>query len=109
MSDEYGFQVVIIGIPSKAQVYKSFKEISHYENDDHARLVALSAIQNGFSFDTPDKIISKLSSKFNFQYVSLLEVFRKSRSKKLYYYIDNHWSYIGQKTASDYIKKQLNL
>ena len=109
LSEEYGFKVIIVGIPSKAQVYKSFKEINHYENDAHARLIALSAIHKGFSFDTPDKLISKLSSKYSFEYVSLLDHFRINSSKKLYYYIDDHWSHIGQKIASDHIKKQLNL
>ena len=90
LSEEYGFKVIIVGIPSKAQVYKSFKEINHYENDAHARLIALSAINKGFSFDTPDKLISKLSSKYSFEYVSLLDHFRINSSKKLYYYIDDH-------------------
>jgi len=109
MSDKYGFEVIVVGIPSKAQVYKSFKEITHYENDNKARLVALDAINNGFDFDRPDKVVKKLSNKFDFQYISLLNHFRRHSSEKIYYFIDSHWNYKGQELAanlvSDFILK----
>lgn len=108
MSKEYGFKVSIVGIPSKSQVYKSFKEITHYESDKTSRDLALFSIKQGFDFDRPDKLINQLSQKFNFQYISLLSNFRDQSFRKLYYYVDSHWTYIGQKIASDFVSDNLN-
>lgn len=107
MSEIYDFRVVILGIPSKAQVYKSFKEITHYENDKNAKPLSVLAIKDGFNFDRPDKILSQISKKFNFQYISLLNHFRSKDSHNIYYYIDSHWTSIGQKMAYDLVTDNL--
>jgi hypothetical protein len=100
--------VYVVGIPSKAQVYKSFHEVSAFSVDKRSKPFALKVIRGGYSFDHPDRMLRDLTEKAGLTYISLLPVFRKNSQQPLYYQIDVHWTAVGQKLAADYIFAKLN-
>jgi len=106
LSQDHKFSVLVVGVPSKAQVRQSFKEISGYELDPEAKDRSLGLLSGGnFSFDNPDKVLKDLVHDFGFKYLSLLTLFRQneSNSKRLYGYIDAHWNEEGQSIAAQQI------
>lgn len=89
-----------MGIPSKAQVLRSFKESVHFGNDKEAVSFAKDTLKTNFSFDLPDTRLKKISSEFGFEYVSLLSEYRKlNYQEPPFYYLDSHWNKEGQLLA----------
>ena len=99
--------IYIVGIPSKAQVYKSFHEVSAFSVDKRSKAFALKVIRGGYSFDHPDQVLRNLTAKAGLTYISLLPLFRKNSAQPLYYQIDVHWTAVGQEIAADYIFDKL--
>lgn len=93
-------KLIVVGIPSKAQVLKSAREINNFANDPLAASF-FQGLQQHIQFETPNKILAELCEKEAIPYVALLPVFRSNLDKKLYYHFDDHWTYIGQKIAAD--------
>lgn len=100
---EKGIKIYLVGIPSKAQVYQAFHEISNFSLDDNSRNYALETIKTGYSFARPDQIAHALAAKNGLEYISLLPLFRANRNRNIYYQIDSHWTAQGQKLAADYL------
>lgn len=98
-----GFRVVVVGLPSKAQVYRSLHEVAHADTEKRFASYARETIKRGLSFDRPDQVAGDLARKNGLPYVSLLNEFRRNGDKKLYYYLDMHWTAQGQAVAADYI------
>lgn len=102
MLEAKGIQFVVVGIPSKAQVIKSVRDITSY-NEDKKADDFFAKVENDLDFDRPDKLLESLCKKNEIQYISLLNNFRQNSDQKLYYKFDPHWTYIGQKVAADYV------
>lgn len=104
--EQQNIKVIVVGIPSKAQVMKSVREISNYEQDKKA-VEFFNKVKNDLDFDRPDKILADLCMKNGLPYFSLLKSFRKEQGKKLYYHFDVHWTYIGQEVAAKEVIPQV--
>lgn len=107
--EEKNIKFVIVGIPSKAQVMKSVREISNFDSDKKGTEF-FSKVKNDLDFDKPDQILKELCVQNHIPYISLLKPFREQQhNKKLFYHFDAHWNYIGQETAVNqvlpYLKK----
>ena len=99
-------KLVVVGIPSKAQVIKSLREISNFEADKGA--VAFSnSLLSKINFDTPDKLLADFCTQNNIPYFSLLPTFRKNAENEIYYHFDSHWNWRGQKIAAQAVYKWL--
>ncbi|HQS83377.1 MAG: hypothetical protein B7Y25_00155 [Alphaproteobacteria bacterium 16-39-46] len=99
-------ELVVVGIPSKAQVIKSLREISNFEADRGA--VAFSnSLLSKINFDTPDKLLADFCTQNNIPYFSLLPTFRKNAENEIYYHFDSHWNWRGQKIAAKAVFKWL--
>lgn len=109
LSKREGFDLYVVGIPSKAQVKQSFREISGFHEDSRAKEYALNAIKSGVDFDGPDKELNKICLDLGIPYITLLEKLRGSGIKDLYYQIDLHWGPSGQAIATDVLIDRLNL
>ena len=101
LASRKGLAVVVLGIPSKAQVHRSFYEISGFATDSRARQTALRVIRQGYSFDRPDMLAAGLARKHGLPYLSLLAPFRQAAGRPLYYQIDPHWTTEGQRLAAE--------
>jgi hypothetical protein len=102
-----GGRLLILGIPSKAQVLRSFKEITEFPNDPHAWEFAAETIRGQFSWDRPDQILDSLCRALAIPYVSLLEPFRSASQLQLYLDLDTHWRDVGQRLAADLLASAL--
>jgi hypothetical protein len=99
---------LVMGIPSKAQVAKSFKEISKYECDLQASSkLACELLCSGFSFDRPDEALREITLEKGIPYLSLLSRFRASGVEHIYCYIDSHWNPEGQQAAAEDLGKRI--
>ncbi len=93
-------RLLVLGIPSKAQVHRSFHEVSGFGSDPRARQTALQVIRSGYSFDRPDAVAAELARRNGLGYLSLLSPFRRAADRPLYYQIDPHWTPEGQRLAA---------
>ena len=100
LARERGFGVVLLGIPSKAQVARSLEEVDFFDRDQRARGAALAIIRAGYSFDRPDGVARELAQRNGLPYLSLLETFRSAGALNLYYQIDAHWNAAAQALAA---------
>jgi hypothetical protein len=107
LGKEKGIKILLVGIPSKAQVYQAFHEISNFFLDPNSRDYALETIRAGFSFDRPDRVARALAEKNGLEYLSLLPLFRNNAHRKIYYQIDVHWTALGQELAADYLLRTI--
>lgn len=98
--------LLVVGIPSKAQVLKSVREISNYDTDKKGAEF-FSSVKKDIDFDRPDRILAVLCSEQHIPYVSLLRPFRQQFEKKLYYHFDSHWTYIGQEVGATTVLPQI--
>lgn len=104
---EKGISFIVMGIPSKAQVSRSFYEISQFDEDKRSKSYALGVIHKGFSFDRPDAVLSEIVRALGIFYVSLLPIFRTCAASELYFKIDHHWNAKGQEVAAEAVLKAL--
>jgi SGNH hydrolase-like domain, acetyltransferase AlgX len=102
-----GGRLLILGIPSKAQVLRSFKEITAYRRDPRAEEFAIETFRGQFSWDRPDQILDNLCRALAIPYVSLLEPFRSAGQLQLYFNLDTHWRDAGQRLAADLLTSAL--
>jgi hypothetical protein len=102
-----GGRLLVLGIPSKAQVLRSFKEISAFADDPRAREFAAETFRGQFSWDRPDRILSDLCGDLDIPYVSLLERFRSAAEEQPYFDLDPHWRDAGQRIAADVLAPAL--
>ncbi|HOO56880.1 MAG TPA: hypothetical protein PLN69_08645 [bacterium] len=107
LARERGFRPVVAGVPSKAQVYRSFREVSQCDIDSRAGAAAAEMISAGFSFDNPDAVVAGIAEKNGIEYHSLLPMFRDNADRKIYYYLDRHWTADGQELAADFVLRQI--
>lgn len=108
LSKEKGFTFIILGLPSKAQVTQSFREIGDFFRENRSYDFSLNTIENGYSFDQPDIVLRNLSEKSEIKYFSILPLFRQNPREKLYYCVDVHWTNTGQKLAADFLQFNLS-
>ena len=101
LSQQYGFAAIVVGLPSKAQVCRSFHEISQFGYDPRADAVARKILAAGYSFDRPNQVAAKLAAANGLAYVNLLDVFRARPEPPLFYQLDVHWTAAGQRLAAD--------
>lgn len=94
--------LLVVGIPSKAQVLKSVREISNFDTDKKG-VEFYNTIKKDVEFDRPDRILAVMCSEQHIPYVSLLHPFRQQFEQKLYYMFDAHWNYIGQSAAANIV------
>lgn len=105
--DEQNIPLVVVGIPSKAQVMRSVREISNFDSDKKGAAF-FSTVKKELDFDRPDQILKDLCIKNNLTYISLLRPFRLQQSQKqLFYHFDVHWNYSGQEIAANEVIPQL--
>ena len=104
-SKNHNFRLLILDIPSKVAVLRSFKETALYEIDTRSRDYALETIRQGYAFEKPDSIVQSLSEKHHIHYISLLSTFRKKTELSPFYRIDTHWRTVGEKIAADTLIK----
>jgi hypothetical protein len=102
------FRVLIVGVPSAAQVLQRLREIEGFEIDPRAYDYGGELIGNrGLDFDRPDRLAALLASEAGFPYMSLLAIFRAHKEEKLFYQIDLHWTAAGQKLAAEILVPHL--
>ncbi len=99
-------KLVVVGIPSKAQVIKSLREVSNFSTDDGAQNFSIPLLSK-INFDKPDQLLAELCSKNNIPYFSLLPLFRENAGQELYYHFDLHWNWRGEKIAAHAVYKWL--
>lgn len=102
-----GIEFLVLGIPSKAQVMKSFYEIALFAEDRRSHDHALDVIAKGYSFDRPDDLMKEIAADRNVPYISLLQIYRENGAEKVYYYIDHHWNAAGQAKAAELLYQRL--
>ena len=99
-------RLVVVGIPSKAQVLLSIREITGYEADKGANAF-LQPFTKKIDFNNPDKLLAKICSKYQIPYFSLLKPFREHIDEALYYNFDSHWNWRGQQFAASLVSQWL--
>ncbi|MBS0185360.1 MAG: SGNH/GDSL hydrolase family protein [Proteobacteria bacterium] len=99
-------KLVVVGIPSKAQVIKSLREVSNFSTDEGAENYAKSLLPE-INFDTPNRLLADICAKNNIPYFSLLPLFRENAGQELYYHFDLHWNWRGEKIAAQAVSKWL--
>lgn len=100
--EQKNIKLLVVGIPSKAQVIRSVREISNFDQDKKANEF-FATVKEDLDFDAPDKILEALCKKHHISYISLLKPFRQQSNKKLYYHFDSHWTFQGQEAAANTI------
>jgi hypothetical protein len=98
---------LLLGIPSKAQVVRSFHEISAFYEDARSARFAFETIRKGYSFDRPDDVLSEFAKELGIPFISLLPVFRIQGAGELYFQLDGHWNSKGQDIAANELWKSL--
>jgi hypothetical protein len=80
-----------------------------YDTDPRSKVVALTVIRDGYSFENPNRLSSAFCEKYGFRYISLLNTFRDVvDGPPLYYHIDLHWTPHAQKIAADLLIEKLH-
>ena len=102
-----GGRLLVLGIPSKGQVLRSFKEIEGFMDDSRSPQFASETFRGEFSWDRPDRILSDLCGELTIPYVSLLDAFRSAAQQEPYYNLDAHWRDVGQHIAADVLTPAL--
>jgi hypothetical protein len=103
-----GFKMLVVGVPSEAQVLQRLHEVEGFEIDSRADNYGKALIRDrGLDFDRPDRLASSLAAEAGFSYVSLLPLFREHKDEKLYYQIDLHWTAVGEKLAAEILVPRL--
>lgn len=100
---EQGIQFMVLGIPSKAQVGRSFLQIRELPAYEFTRDYAMGVMDSGYSFDKPDQVLGGICQELGVAYYSLLEKFRAVGASEVYFQIDSHWNEKGQSVAADFI------
>ena len=100
-----GIGFYVMGIPSKAQVLKSFREVSSYMLDRRSEEFTRETIDGGYSFDQPNDILAEICGELGISYIPLIGVFRSNYSMKLYYDLDLHWTPAGQDLVSSILNE----
>jgi hypothetical protein len=78
-----GGRLVVLGIPSRAQVLRSFKELSRFAEEPRAREFAEDTFRGNFSWDRPNELLAGLCAELAVEYVSLAAMAaREAVSKK---------------------------
>ena len=103
LSRQTGCSLRLIGIPSKAQVWGSFHEISGFADDPRSRAYARATIAAGYSCDRPDEVLGSLARAHGIAYESLLPTFRDRIARPLFGRIDVHWTSEGQGVAAEHL------
>jgi hypothetical protein len=105
--EDYGARLLVVGIPSKAQVLRSFREISGFENDPKAMRAAKATFLGEYSWRRPDRLLAEICWDLDIRYLSLLDVFRASAEQGLYFELDAHWARAGQRAAAEAVSPLL--
>jgi hypothetical protein len=105
-------RLVMVGIPSKAEVLRSIREINGFSLDPNAELAARQLLATPFSWaswDRPNQLASHIAADLGVTYVSLLEPFRRqSAIESLYHPLyDGHWNEAGQRVAFEQLSAVL--
>src|SRR5262249_41539879 len=83
-----GFTVVVLGVPSEAQVLQRLHEVEGFEIDARADDYGEALIRDrGLDFDRPDRLAAALASEAGSSYASLLSTFRAHEDEQLFYQI----------------------
>ena len=105
-----GFTVVVLGVPSEAQVLQRLHEVEGFEIDARADDYGEALIRDrGLDFDRPDRLAAALASEAGFSYPSLLSTFRAHEDEQLFYQINPHWTAAGQKLAAEILMPHLQV
>lgn len=109
IAEKYNIDLYFVLIPSKAQVYNEFKLISKYNKTENADEYLLDITKEGYDFNEIAKSFSNIITKYDMKFIDLTNPFKKEikNGNKLFYIVDLHWNYTGQKIASDIINNQL--
>jgi hypothetical protein len=102
LCDNRGFECVVAGIPSKAQVYREFILAEKSDVSRGSAELAIEVIRdpNGYSFDNPTRAYQRVCDAVGLPYFDLLPVFRRERNQELYYKVDRHWKASAQALAA---------
>ena len=101
------FDLDILIIPSKVQVYQEFRLLDRYHDTPNANMLIYQAIRDGVDFERVEKIIVDLAQKEQIPAIDLTPLFRASSAlaDKPYYSMDGHWNEKGQTIAANEIVK----
>jgi hypothetical protein len=103
-----GFTVLVVGVPSEAQVLRRLHEVEGFEIESRVDDYGEALIRDrGLDFDRPDRLAASLAREAGFSYVSLLPTFRAHQDEKLFDQINPHWTAAGQKLAAEILVPQL--
>jgi hypothetical protein len=101
-------RLLVVGIPSKAQMLRSFREVSAFDRDPEAEPAAKALIGSGYSWEQPDRFLAAACRQLAVEYLSLMGPFReRNKADELYYRFDVHWNSTGQRVAADEIVSAL--
>jgi len=101
----YGIACLVVGLPSKAEVYEEFSFVAQSETTPGGKERALDILrdENGFSFDNPSRYYAQICAEFNLPYFDLTPIFRQYPSNEIFYKIDRHWNATAQEFAAKYL------
>jgi hypothetical protein len=104
-----GGRLIVVGVPSKAQVLRSFPELPAYSFEPRAERLAQVLIEEGaFSWERPDQFAAALARDVGAEYLSLLAPLReRSAREPVYDSFDLHWNAAGQEVAARELLKVL--
>jgi hypothetical protein len=104
------FTVMVVGVPSKAQVSQRLREVEGFEIDPRATSYGAAIISGrGLDFDRPDRLAASLAREAGFSYVSMLPILRVHEQEKLFYQVDLHWTAAGEKLVAETLAPPLQL
>lgn len=100
---------IVIGVPSKAQVLRSFWEVGGFAYDPRAEATARAMVErSAFDWDQPDELAGSLAAGLGIPYVSLLQPLRAELARhSVYGSVDLHWNAAGQAVAARELLKVL--
>ncbi len=102
-----GIGILVVGLPSKAQMMGSFREISGFDRSKENPVYARDLKRDGFAWERPDAIIREICRQLGVTYLSLLPAFREKPFPPPFYDFDSHWRAEGQRRAAAVIAPEL--
>ena len=101
LSDRYDAELVIVGIPTLAEITKDFRKIKNLQKDLELENLEEKKFNLNIDYKRPQKIFMSVCDEIeiNCYYINNLD-------KNSYFKIDDHWNSHGQKKAKEFIIKK---
>ena len=104
-----GGELIVVGVPSKAQTLRSLREISTFDRHDDARDFAETRL-GSVDWDKPSDLLGSICGEIGIEYMPLVHEFRtESQYRSLFYDFDAHWNEAGQAVAAEAILARLRV